>query len=144
MDDKNIRSMRFFIDKREKRHAYPKRQFDHTQYSLDGLNYFTKSKFLLVIAQKILKHNPCITLHELEKILPHRARFAKTIRTLREWKSLSLDMQKRYNCDDDEILQDVNGERFLITTQCTKEFFDSEIIPLLEKRFGWNVYIRAK
>ena len=136
--------MQFFIDKRENRHAYPKRQFDYTQYSLDNLNYFTKSKFLLVITQKILEHNPRITLYELERILPHRARFAKTIRTLREWKALSLDMQKRYNCDDDEILQDVNGERFLITTQCTKEFFDSEIIPLLEKRFGWNVYIRAK
>ena len=80
----------------------------------------------------------------MEGILPHKARYAKTIRTLSEWKTLSLDMQKRYNYNDDDILQDTNGVKFLITTQCTKEFFDSEIIPLLEKRFGWKVYIKTR
>ena len=132
------------INKREKRHAYPKRQFDYTQYSLDGVNYYTKSKFLLVVTKEIIKGCPYLTLRELGEILPHRARYAKTIRTLSEWKSLSLDMQKRYNHNDDDILQDINGEEFLITTQCTKEFFDSEIIPLLEKRFGWKVYVQAR
>ena len=135
--------MLFSINKREKRHAYPKRQFDYTQYSLDGVNYYTKSRFLLIVAKEIVCGNPNLTLQEIQEILPYRARYAKTIRTLREWKTLSLDMQKRYNCNDDDILQDTNGEKFLITTQCTKEFFDSEIIPLLEKRFGWKVYVHA-
>lgn len=136
--------MLFSINKREKRHAYPKRQFDYTQYSLDGVNYYTKSKFLLVVTKEIIKGRPYLTLCELEGILPNRARYAKTIRTLSEWKTLSLDMQKRYNYNDDDILQDTNGVKFLITTQCTKEFFDSEIIPLLEKRFGWKVYIKTR
>lgn len=136
--------MLFSINKREKRHAYPKRQFDYTQYSLDGVNYYTKSKFLLVVVKEIVSGNPNLTLQEIQEILPYRARFAKTIRTLSEWKTLSLDMQKRYNYNDDDILQDTNGVKFLITTQCTKEFFDSEIIPLLEKHFGWRVYIRTR
>ena len=136
--------MLFTINNREKRHAYPKRQFDYTQYSLNGVNYYAKSKFLLVVTQEIIKGSPYLTLRELEEILPHKARYAKTIRTLSEWKTLSLDMQKRYNHNDNDILQDVNGEKFLITTQCTKEFFDSEIIPLLEKHFGWRVYIRTR
>ena len=136
--------MLFSINKREKRHAYPKRQFDYTQYSLDGVNYYTKSKFLLVVVKEIVSGNPNLTLQEIQEILPYRARFAKTIRTLSEWKTLSLDMQKRYNYNDDDILQDTNGVKFLITTQCTKEFFDSEIIPLLEKHFGWRVYIKTR
>ena len=136
--------MLFYTNKKEKRHAYPKRQFDYTQYSLDGVNYYTKSKFLLVVAKEIVSGNPNLTLQEIQEILPYRARFAKTIRTLSEWKTLSLDMQKRYNYNDDDILQDTNGVKFLITTQCTKEFFDSEIIPLLEKHFGWRVYIRTR
>ncbi len=57
---------------------------------------------------------------------------------------LNSDMQDRYNHDVDDILQDVNGEKFLLTTQCTKEFFDSEIVPLLERRFGWEVYVQAR
>ena len=136
--------MEFFIKKRVQRHAYCPRHFDRSQYSLDGVRYYPKSRFLPVVVKKILKEYPNTTLQQLEHILPERARYAKTIQSLSEWKMLNSDMQDRYNHDVDDILQDVNGEKFLLTTQCTKEFFDSEIVPLLERRFGWEVYVQAR
>lgn len=115
------------------------KESDKTQYSLDGSSYVRKARFVLEVAKAIIEYHPTITYQELKNILPLRSKSNLTLITKEEWLKKSEDAQKRYCRKEGDLLKDINGVEFYVSTQWTKQDIDDTIYPVI-KQYGWKVY----
>ena len=114
---------------------------DKTLYSLDGVDYVGKSRFVLVLTKAIMQRFPAITYQELKEILPLHSNYNHTLLTKDRWLSGSDDARKRYCRKEGDLLRDVNGVEFYVSTQWTKQGIDEKILPIA-KQYNLKVYVK--
>lgn len=106
---------------------------DKTLYSLDGVNYVRKSRFALMLTKAIMQRFPSITYQELKEILPLHSNTNHTLLTKDKWLGVTDDARKRYCRKEGDLLRDVNGVEFYVSTQWTKKGIDEKILPVAER-----------
>lgn len=115
---------------------------DHSQFSLDGLTYYPKTRFPWVMIKKYIELYPLATLDEIKQVMPTSSSTNSTILPKTEWLNKSPDAQRRYLRKQSEILEDANGVEFLVSTQWTYDTFYKKIVPLVEKLFHSKLHVK--
>ena len=112
-------------------------------FSLDNVNFYPKSKFLIYVIQKLIQERPNLTYAEIEKIIPLRTETNKVLLTKEDWEKRTPDAKSRYVTKKVPILKDVNGQEFYVSSQWTIESFEDRVFPLLSV-FGWKFFRKNK
>ena len=115
---------------------------NYEQFSIDNINFYQKTKFLVYVIQKLLQEQPDLTYEEIEEIMPSRTN-NKVLVKKEEWTELAnknpKEAEKRYSTKKVPVLKDVNGQEFYVTNQWGIEDIEDKVIPVL-KKLGWKLY----
>lgn len=102
--------------------------YDNTNFSFDGVNYYNKRKFVLMLIKQYVNDNPDTTLNDLERVFPSDI-ISKTrgvvrpLTLVKKWKENNPDVGKRYCMKSDEIITLKDGTQVVVHNQWgTKHF----------------------
>ena len=95
---------------------------DHTKFSLDGINFYVKRRFVLEVIKHYIKDHPNINYVELEKVFPSNlhSKALGVIRTLIEVQEKIKshpDLKKRYFLKPDEVILLADGTKIVVNNQ---------------------------
>lgn len=95
---------------------------DHTKFSVDGINFYVKRRFVLEVIKHYIKDHPNINYIELEKVFPSNlhSKALGVIRTLIEVQEKIKshpDLKKRYFLKPDEVILLADGTKIVVNNQ---------------------------
>ena len=115
----------------------PKRVFDHTEYSINGVDFYKKNGFVQVLVKEYVRLHPEKTYAELERVFPGELQGSfGVIQTLDYIRSKNYN-GRRYFTEDNNVLQSSDGITFAVSTQWGKGNIPR--IIKLAKELGFNV-----
>lgn len=145
ISDKTIESSannvdsRYIIEKHN-RTARNKSSKDRTKYSLDGVNYYGKNRFVREVIIQFLSQKPNLKYDQLKQIFTDNLQGSygviKSLNELSQSKHDLEDLKSRYWMDDDMLLQSADNVRFAVCNQWGRYNFPN-IIQLMNK-WGWD------
>ena len=113
------------------------RIYDHTEYSINGVDFYKKNCFVQIIVKEYVRLHPEKTYAELEQVFPAKLQGSLgVIRPLNYVRSKEYK-GKRYFMGNDKILKSGDGITFVVSTQ-----WDKNNIPHIidrAKELGFNV-----
>lgn len=114
---------------------------DRSLFSLDGIHYYVKSVFPIIIVRKLKQENPSFTYQDIARLFPKNAANNKALVSKEEWEKKTLGAQKRYHFKDK--IEDKDGVVFYVSSQWGIEDYEKKVLPLLEK-LGWECFRKEK
>lgn len=129
----------------QKKSSTPKKgNRNYEQFSIDNINFYQKTKFLVYVIHRLLQEQPNLTYEEIEEIMPSQTN-NKVLLKKEEWaewaKINPKEAKKRYSTKNVPVLKDFNGQEFYVTSQWGIEDIEDKVIPVL-KELGWQLYRR--
>lgn len=108
---------------------------NNTQYSFDNEKFMSKRSFAFQTIKRIVDTYPQMTFDEIQGLIRANAFIAK----MSDWENMTIDQKGRFCDNENEILKDGNGEKFLVSDQWTKDKIEAQIVPICQ-HFQWKVY----
>ena len=94
-----------------------KREYDHTEYSLDGGPFLKKNKFVYAVVSSYVSQHPESTFSDIEKVFPPALQGSfGVIRTMEYIREKNYNGQ-RYFKEPEHVLHDAEGIPFAVSTQ---------------------------
>ena len=120
----------------------PKREYDHTEYSIDGVDFFKKNSFVQALVREYVHQHPELTYAELEQIFPAELQGSfGVIQTLDYIRAKNYN-GRRYYTENDKVLRSSDGIMFAVSTQWSKNNLPR--IIKLAKELGFSVLSSEK
>lgn len=119
----------------------PVRRYDSKHYSLDGVNFYGKGKFVLHAIKQYVHDNPKISYTELNKVFPPELATSKTLQVIQllhiahsfKDKNGNSIAAKRYFIDEPIKLYD--GTSIVINSQWGDPHFSNTILKRIQKLY---------
>lgn len=115
----------------------PKRIYDHTEYSINGVDFFKKNRFVQVLLKEYVRQHPELTYADLQLVFPAELQGSFGVIQTLDYISEKKYKGRRYYTDNDKVLQSSDGIIFAVCTQWSKDNLPN--IMKLAKDLGFSV-----
>lgn len=112
---------------------------DNTHYSIDGINFLGKGRFVLHIVQQYVKDHPRISFQELNRIFPAELAKPTTLQVIqhinkaKDYQILHKDSRERYFFDSPINLND--GSTIVVNSEWGEPHFSNSILTVIKRLY---------